>query len=167
MKKAVCLIIIGSLLVMPCSQALAGHGSGHYRYDNGRYHRNGSFWFGIGATTLVLGAVIASLAPRYELVVVNGVTYYYKDGVYYVRRPGGYVVVQQPLVAQQPIVVQQPIIIQQSALMGETFVVNIPNNNGTYTSVTLVKSNNGYIGPQGEFYPGHPSIDQLRVIYGK
>jgi hypothetical protein len=49
----------------------------------------------------------------------------------------------------------------------ETLVVNIPNSNGSYTRVVLRKSGNGYIGPQGEFYPTHPTVKQLRVLYGK
>ena len=34
MKRAICLIVVGLLLVMPCSQALAEHGGGH---DRGHY----------------------------------------------------------------------------------------------------------------------------------
>jgi len=49
----------------------------------------------------------------------------------------------------------------------KTFVVNIPNSNGSYTVVTLRKSGNGYIGPQGEYYHEHPTVDRLKVLYGK
>jgi hypothetical protein len=144
MKKAICLIIIGSLLVMPCSQAFAKHDGGHYQHVNDKDFKDGWIWFNIVAATLALGAIFASLLPKQEAVV------------------------KQPIVIQQPVVVQQPVYIPTpSNSTGETFVVNIPNSNGSYTPVTLVKSGNGYVGPQGEFYPGSPSVDQLRVIYGK
>ena len=49
----------------------------------------------------------------------------------------------------------------------DSITVNIPNNKGGYTAVTLKRSGNGYIGPQGEFYPEFPKVSQLKVIYGK
>ena len=48
----------------------------------------------------------------------------------------------------------------------ETVVINIPNVNGSYTPVRLVKTDSGYIGPQGELYLNRPTVDQLRVLYG-
>jgi hypothetical protein len=45
--------------------------------------------------------------------------------------------------------------------------VNVPNTNGSFTPVTLIKQKDGYIGPQGEYYPGNPTVDQLKVLYGK
>lgn len=37
--------------------------------------------------------------------------------------------------------------------------------------VALTKSNDGYVGPQGEFYQGHPTVEELkdnaRYIQGK
>jgi hypothetical protein len=44
--------------------------------------------------------------------------------------------------------------------------VNIPNKSGGFTPVTLVKLGDGYIGPQKEFYAGHPTVAQLQVLYG-
>ncbi len=49
----------------------------------------------------------------------------------------------------------------------ETSVVYIPNSNGSYTAVTLTRSGGGYLGPQGEYYPSHPTVEQLAVLYGK
>jgi hypothetical protein len=56
---------------------------------------------------------------------------------------------------------------QPQVLSGEALTVNVPNTNGSYTPVTLIKQKDGYIGPQGEYYPGHPTVTQLRVLYGK
>ena len=49
----------------------------------------------------------------------------------------------------------------------DTFTVNIPNAKGTYTPVTLKRSGNGFIGPQGEFYTDFPRVEQLKAMYGK
>lgn len=50
---------------------------------------------------------------------------------------------------------------------GDTFTVNIPNAKGGYVPVTLKRSGNGFIGPQGEFYTEFPRVDQLKLMYGK
>ena len=44
--------------------------------------------------------------------------------------------------------------------------VSIPNSNGTFTAVKLTKHGKGYLGPQGEFYIGHPTVAQLKALYG-
>jgi hypothetical protein len=49
----------------------------------------------------------------------------------------------------------------------ETFEIHIPNANGSFTSITLRKTEKGFLGPQGEFYADHPTEDQLKTRYGK
>jgi hypothetical protein len=49
----------------------------------------------------------------------------------------------------------------------DAVTINIPNANGGYTAVKLARFKDGYKGPQGEYYPGHPTVDQLRALYGK
>ena len=49
----------------------------------------------------------------------------------------------------------------------EVLTVNIPNSRGGYTAVTLKRSGNGFVGPQGEYYAEHPTVEQLKVLYGK
>jgi len=46
-------------------------------------------------------------------------------------------------------------------------IIYIPNTDGSYTQVKLSKSGNGYIGPQREYYPEHPTVNQLKALYGK
>jgi hypothetical protein len=70
------------------------------------------------------------------------------------------VVVAQPA----PVVVAQP---PATVETQDSVTVNVPNNNGTYSAVVLKKSGNGFVGPQGEFYPQLPTTDQLKVMYGK
>jgi hypothetical protein len=50
--------------------------------------------------------------------------------------------------------------------IGKAVTINIPNSKGGFTAVRLVKYKDGYIGPQDELYPNHPTVDQLRVLYG-
>ena len=49
----------------------------------------------------------------------------------------------------------------------EELTLDVPNANGSYTKVKLVKSEKGYVGPEGEFYPDKPTIDQLKKMYAK
>ncbi len=65
-----------------------------------------------------------------------------------------------------PVVVAQPVPVVVPAAT-DTLSVNIPNDNGGYTVVILKRSGNGFVGPQGEFYPGFPRISQLKAMYGK
>ncbi len=70
--------------------------------------------------------------------------------------PGVYEVVPN----QENITPQSPL--QQSEVVN----INVPNSNGGYTPVKLTRHGQGYVGPQGEYYEGYPSIDQLKVLYG-
>jgi hypothetical protein len=47
------------------------------------------------------------------------------------------------------------------------FTVNVPNDHGGYTTVLIKRSGNGFVGPQGEYYPEFPKISQLKLMYGK
>jgi len=103
---------------------------------------------------------------------------YYYDAPYYPYY-GDQVLVSPP-VYQPAVVIQPPEVVdtqEQGAAPVITaagsasdapgsITINIPNNNGGYTAITLKQSGNGYIGPQGEFYPQFPSVAQLRIIYG-
>jgi len=45
--------------------------------------------------------------------------------------------------------------------------INVPNARGGYTLVSLTRCQGGYLGPQGEYYAGNPTLGQLRVLYGE
>ena len=49
---------------------------------------------------------------------------------------------------------------------GETLVINIRNDNGSYTPVTLRREGGTYIGPRGERYLSVPTEEQLKAVYG-
>ena len=152
---------------------------GSYYYRGGRWYRHGWLGSDIFFSALVAGALIDSLPSGYTRVVYGGVPYYYYDGYYYrPYRNGGYVVVEppvavQPVVAQPAIAAPTPVTAapteqpQAQVQIPDELIVNIPNTHGGYTKVTLKKSGDGFAGPQGEYYPGHPSVQQLKVLYGK
>ena len=156
-------------------------GHGHYYYRGGHWYGGGWFWGGF-ATGLALGTIVTTLPPYYGTVYVSGAPYYYYDSVYYRPCPSGYIIVPAPAtttaveapaaaaVVAAPAsiaVTAAPAVTQPKAVSGEAVVINIPNAKGGYTPVTLTKYKTGYIGPQGEYYEGHPTVEQLRVLYGK
>jgi hypothetical protein len=147
MKKLVSILLV---LAMLCSVgpafAWGGHG-GHSRYGGGRYrYYGGHYWLGGAIVSgLIMGAIIESL-NRPQIVVVNGGRYYYDGNYYYQQCPGGYVVVNPLTVAAQP----------------EVMTVRVEGS-----SVVLVRKDNGFIGPNGEFYSVLPTKDQLQAIYGR
>lgn len=74
------------------------------------------------------------------------------------------VYVERPAQEEEPIVLTMP----TTTTSTKKFIVNIPNKkkNG-YCSVTITKTKSGYLGPQGEFYPDFPAVDQLQEMYAK
>jgi hypothetical protein len=189
------IIIAGTILALPCSGVAAerrgdsGHGvnrpnsrpsSGynwgggdkHY-YRDGKWYRHGWLGFDIAVSALTIGALIDSLPPRHTTIVVAGTPYYYYSNYYYQPYPyGGYVVVPPPMLAQSVTVVPQaaPIaaaIMQSQPQVREASTINIPNTRGGYTAVMLTKAGTGYVGPQGEYYSDNPTVEQLKVLYGK
>ena len=174
-KLLIVVVLLLAFTVSYSSNAFAwgGHGGhGHYYYRGGRWYNDGWFWGGI-ATGLVIGATIATLPPYYQTVYVGGVPYYYDGTYYYQGGPTGYVVVPTPATttvvtaSTATAVVAAPAVTQTQAASTGTVVINIPNASGGYTPVTLTKHKTGYIGSQGEYYEGHPTVEQLRVLYGK
>jgi len=166
-KVLVAGVLLLAFAVSSLPNAFAGGGHGgrheHYSYRGGHWYKSGWFW-GSLATGLAIGTIVSRLPPRHETVYVRDTPYYYYDGIYYRPYPSGYIVVQSPPATT---VVTAPSVTQPKATSGETIAVNIPNANGGYTPVILTKYETGYIGPQGEYYEGHPTVEQLRVLYGK
>jgi len=152
----------------------SGRGGGHevvivghdrYHYRSGRFYRSG--WFGIEFAVSVppIGAVVGVLPFGYRTVIVSGIPYYYYDNIYYRSCPTGYIVAQTPQTTTG--VVYASVVTQPQTASGQTVIINVPNSNGSYTSVKLVRHNSGYIGPQGEYYEGNPTVDQLKALYGR
>jgi len=80
--------------------------------------------------------------------------------------PAPMVMAAPPIVpAASPVVAQNAP--SQPAPANNPMEINIPNGDGSYTSVTLTKTDKGFLGPQGEFYADHPTEDQLKARYCK
>jgi len=162
-------LVIFLVLAVFCSDAFAwgggGRGGRHY-YRGDRWYRHGWFGFDVAVSALTIGALIDSLPPRYDTVVVGGVPYYYYGNSYYRPYPyGGYVVVPPPPVMVQP--EMAPVVVQPQGQTPGTLVINVPNSRGGWTSVSLQRRGNGFVGPQGEYYSENPTVEQLKVLYGK
>ena len=173
------IVFICMTCALSSSDAFArdGHGGsrrGSHYYRGGRWHRHGWLGFDTVVSALYIGALVDSLPPTCQTVVVGGVPYCYYDNYYYRPYPeGGYVVVQPPVMAQPvqvmpeaPPVTATPIQ-QPQAQMPETLIIEFPSSKGQNTKVTLKRSGNGYIGPQGEYYQGNPKVEELKVMYGR
>jgi len=162
-------LLTSFILMMPGQDALAREGHGrsrdrhhevvvtkHRRYDyrDGRFYWPTFFNFGLFVVKPPFGAVVTVLPSRHKTLVFAGITYYHYNDIYYRACPGGYMVVPAPV----PSLNVSP--------GAERITINVPNVRGGYTPVVLAKYGDGYIGPQGEYYPGHPTVEQLKVLYG-
>ncbi len=171
LNKSVKSLLLLGLFIMMCSFSNAfarggGHGGGGY-HGGGGFHGGGGYyghywgghhgWGGWGWY-------------GYPTVVVGGYPYYYYDGDYYSDYPGNSVAVVTEsaarTVAVSPAQTASPLPAVPKNLNGDTAVINIPGADGNITSVKLTKYADGYIGPQGEYYAGHPTVAQLLVLYG-
>jgi len=160
--KKLCVILSIVFMTLSCVPTFAYgyHGSSHRgdrHYHGGRWYGGhgyrGSDLLGTALAAFTIGAILSSSSqPRNgTYVIINGVSYYYSNGIYYRQIPEDYTIVQTPDPVQD----------------GTAYVINIPNYDGTYTPVVIFKEGNGYRGPQGEFYRTHPTIAELRILYGK
>ena len=171
------------------------HHRGYYYFHHHHFYRPVSFWFDRIVAAPPIGTYVSILPNGYTAFSVGGIPYFHFRGVYFRPYTDGYVVVSAPAPAvvssSSPTDRSQlntkkedtenastdttsAASIDNSMLSKEkqessadTVVINIPNEDGSYTPVTLVKHGEGYLGPQKEYYTGHPTVAQLRVLYGK
>ncbi len=139
-------------------------GPGHRQdYSKDRFYNRGLF-FGLRFFFVSphIGAVVRTLPSGHRTIIAAGTPYYYYNNVYYANCPNGYVIVPEPVINANTVVVPS-----NTQVMPAETIINVPNSNGSYTAVRLAKRDGGYVGPQGEFYPGNPTIEQLKALYGK
>ncbi|MBN1354076.1 MAG: hypothetical protein JW994_05375 [Candidatus Omnitrophica bacterium] len=146
-KKATFLTaILAAVLFLQPQGALAdGHGGHGRKHFTHRHHRG------------------ITMPNGYISIALGGLKFCYRDSACTAYRPYRQIFIPAPIVS----IPERVIIAETPGLYGERVVVNIPNSNGSYTSVTLRKYGNGYLGPQGEYYPAHPTVEDLSVLYGK
>ena len=149
---------------IPSGRRNIDFGRSRYHYDHGRFYRS-TWFFGLAIVRPPIGIIVDVVPTDSRVIVRGGVRYYCYDNVYYEECPTGYIVVPTPPANSITASLPQPVT-SSTAVTGETVEINVPNSNGSYTTVKLTKSNNGYMGPQGEFYAGHPTVEQLKALYG-
>jgi hypothetical protein len=145
-----------------------------YGWHNGGWHRwYGPGWFGVYVSVPCppIGTIVETLPPGYTVAILGGVPYYYCQNVYYRTDPEGYIVVAPPQInsqtAPEGVSGTSSAAAKPAGSASGSVTLNVPNSSGGYTPVTLKKYKNGYVGPQGEFYQGNPTIEQLKVLYGQ
>ncbi|MDE1920863.1 MAG: hypothetical protein KGJ09_02475 [Candidatus Omnitrophica bacterium] len=132
----------------------------YYGYDYDDYPYYGPYYAPYYYPVASYPAAYAVESPAFQPVVINGVTYYVNNGVYYTYGPYGYQVVATPAGAPAQAA-------EAPQASDNTITVNVPNGKGGYTPVVLKKSGSGFVGPQGEFYARFPKVSQLETMYGK
>ena len=157
------------VVVLPFGARRLRFGDGGYYYCRGRYYRHSARGYGYAVIPAPVGAVVPSLPDGHRTIVIDGITYHEYDGVYYKGGPAGYTVVPIAQATPSPATGAASASGQPSpTTTPSTMVINVPNKNRSFTPITLQSAGSGmYIGPQGEVYPTFPTIDQLRVMYGK
>ena len=171
------------------------HHSGHYYFHHNHFYRPVWYWFDRIVVAPPIGAFVAILPDGYTTFSIGGIPYFHFRGIYFRPCTNGYVVVSAPrqaAVSPSPSIDRSQLdttkedtkntstntvsaaSLDNSMLSKETegssadtVVINIPNKDGSYSQVTLVKHGEGYLGPQKEYYEGHPTVEQLQVLYGK
>jgi len=155
--------------VLPRGHISLTHRGDRYFYHGGLFYRNVRNRYVYSAPPI--GAIISLLPLGFAMLMIAGMPYYHYEGVYYRECPSGYMVVPESEIearrAEQNRVKEQPAVQQDAYDNGRDFTVNVPNNSGSFTAVKLTRTEAGYIGPQGEFYPDRPTVKQLQVLYGK
>ena len=195
-KKILTTILVLACLLQPSlvfADGRGGHG-GHGGYGG---HGGGSSALGIVALSVAgmsllysagmfyrttpagyvvvpapMGAVVPALPPGYTVVYMGVNPYYYYGNAYYAAAPNGYVVtappaIAAPIQAPAPAPISQQTVAPASNEPSDAIETYIPNGNGSFTVVTLRKTEKGFMGPQGEFYADHPTEDQLKSRYCK
>ena len=144
-----------------------------YEYHEGRFYRPSLFGLILDLVAPPRGVVVTYLPTGYRTVFIGGTAYYEYDNVYYQPSSGGYVVVQPPVAANDyvsPNVVYAPVPYVATPTQpseGEPVTVNVRTSRRGTIAITLMRYSNGFVGPQGEFYPSFPSTAELRARYDR
>jgi hypothetical protein len=172
-------IAAATIVALSFSSASAwGHFGGHFGRFHGGYYHHGFYGWPYGGPWFI-GSYVPYLPDGYTIYTVGNDSYYYYGGYYFLPSSSGYVVTEPPAqviaapaapaqTVQQPLATTSGTAVQSVAksASSDTVTIGVPNSKGGFTSVKLIKRKDGYVGPQGEFYAGHATIDQLKALYG-
>lgn len=152
----------GDQVKLPRTAVSLNFGGVSFYYNDGYYYRrHGHHYY---HTVPPIGVSVYHLPNGCRSFYRNGTHYYTYNNIYYQQVGDLYRVVEP--VALEPVILQ-PTTRYIPAADQSIFKVNIPSNKGGYVKVVLRKSSDGFLGPQGEFYDDFPSVEQLRLMYGK
>jgi hypothetical protein len=139
-------------------------GGQKYFHSNGRYYQRRHLEYVVVSEPV--GVIISNVPTGCRKVYIDGSIYYTYNGNYYLQIAGGYRLVDRPLARVREEVSDINVTnVSPEVRTGDTFTVNVPNAKGGYTAIRLNRSGSGYIGPQGEYYPEFPKVEQLRAMY--
>ena len=156
-KRGIIVMVVGLLALGLLAQPVQAD---QWRRGKGRHHRP----YYVKNHYPVSGQIAVRLPGSFISVVIGGNRYYHCDGVFYRKHGVHYVVVAPP---REVIVVNANDYGNNADIVENIFTVHIPNTNGGYTPVVLKRSGDGFVGPQGEFYPEFPKVAQLKVMYAR
>ena len=144
----------------------------HNRHGFNRHNRHNNHLlssFGFGLHFGHRHGAIVSLPHFSTAIFLGGHRYYHNHGTYYKKSSCGYYVVPNPYENYYDTKIEPTRYNKRGfPIRGESsFIVNIPNSDSGYTEVLITKSEDGYIGPQGEYYQNFPNVDQLKAMYSK
>lgn len=197
MKKICSLFLGISLSLCVCNSSFAsfsahyqsggnkikiGKNSQKYKYNNKSFfYQNGSYYSPVNNNEAILvnppyGMNVSYIPRGHMKYQANGQEYFIYNNVSYVESPnGGYTIVETPPTApkmhkQQGLVNSDPANNKYNEYQyksAKDLAVQIPNGDGTFTTVPIEKTDKGYKGPQGEEYENFPSINDLKDRYGQ
>jgi len=187
MKKVVSMLMVGGFLLQslpafaehyrPSGHHHRRHGYVTHRLPHGHrsinvrgahyYFGGGSFYRHTRAGYMIVdppwGTIVPFLPWGYRTVVTEERPYYVYGDTYYTDSPEGYAVAPPPA----PFVPSAPAERTKYKSKIDTYDIYIPNDDGSYMLIVLKKVEKGFVGPQGEFYPEHPTVEKLKALYGR
>ena len=96
--------------------------------------------------------------------IYEGTPYFYYDGIYFTRVGNVFAATTPSFTGyNNPGAAYTGDLPCQEAT--DTITIDVPAGEG-HVPVKLVRHENGYVGPNGEFYPTEPTVDELKPIYG-
>ena len=94
-------IVLCLVVVLSCQDAFAwwngAHRQGVHYHQGGRWYRHNRVWFDTVVPTLAVGAIVESLPPNCQTIIVGGLPYSTCNSAYLRPCPQGYVVVSAPV----------------------------------------------------------------------
>ncbi len=145
-----------------------------YRHHGHRYYFSDGYFYegGPGKYVIVnppIGVIVSNVPSGCRQHWINGRVYYEYNNIYYVPGLAGYQVVAPPVTVVEPTTYVSNASTQTTVIANnqDDLTINIPNSQGGFTPVTLKRSGNGFLGPQGEYYSEFPKVAQLKTMYVK